>query len=399
MRSWLMLALMVGFAPCALEAQTVSDLVAGNTQFAVDLFGQIRNEPGNLFYSPVSISTALAMTSMGARGETAQQMARVLHLSGEHDDVAASFAALNKSLNAGASAGGYRLSIANRLWGQQGQDFVPAFLSTARTQFDADLIPIDFVSQPEAARQQINTWVADKTQQKITNLISSGTITPLTRLVLTNAIYFKGDWAKPFSKQTTQEADFHVSSDKTTKAPLMTQTTEFGYWGGDGLKLLELNYAKSDLSMVVILPDDVNGLPELEVKLSAANLDQWIKNIRQTRVQAFLPRFKATSEFLLKDVLAKLGMPLAFDPARADFSGISRGEKFSISAVIHKAFVDVNEEGTEAAAATGVAMVARSAVRPQAPPVFRADHPFLYLIRERTTGSILFLGRMRNPNG
>ena len=399
MRRWLMLALMAGLVPGFVEAQTVNDLVAGNTQFALELSKQLSKEPGNQFYSPGSISTALGMAYVGARGETAQQMAKTLHFSGPQENLPAAFAELNKTLNAGAAAGGYQLSIANRLWGQRGQDFVPAFLATVRDQFDAELAAVDFVQDSEGTRQLINTWVADKTQQKITNLIPAGSLTPLTRLVLTNAVYFKGDWAKPFSKPATQEANFHVTSDKTTRAPQMAQTTEFGYWAGDGLKLLELNYAKCDLSMVVILPETVDGLPELEAQLSAAKLDQWIKNLRPTKVQDFLPRFKATSEFSLKDVLAKLGMPLAFDPAGADFSGISSGEKFSISAVIHKAYVDVNEEGTEAAAATGVVMVARAAIRPQAPPVFRADHPFLFLIRDRQSGSILFLGRMQNPNG
>ena len=399
MRRWLMLALMAGLVPGFVEAQTVNDLVAGNTQFALELSKQLSKEPGNQFYSPGSISTALGMAYVGARGETAQQMAKTLHFSGPQENLPAAFAELNKTLNAGAAAGGYQLSIANRLWGQRGQDFVPAFLATVRDQFDAELAAVDFVQDSEGTRQLINTWVADKTQQKITNLIPAGSLTPLTRLVLTNAVYFKGDWAKPFSKPATQEANFHVTSDKTTRAPQMAQTTEFGYWAGDGLKLLELNYAKCDLSMVVILPETVDGLPELEAQLSAAKLDQWIKNLRPTKVQVFLPRFKATSEFSLKDVLAKLGMPLAFDPAGADFSGISSGEKFSISAVIHKAYVDVNEEGTEAAAATGVVMVARAAIRPQAPPVFRADHPFLFLIRDRQSGSILFLGRMQNPNG
>ena len=394
-----MLALMAGLVPGFVEAQTVNDLVAGNTQFALELSKQLSKEPGNQFYSPGSISTALGMAYVGARGETAQQMAKTLHFSGPQENLPAAFAELNKTLNAGAAAGGYQLSIANRLWGQRGQDFVPAFLATVRDQFDAELAAVDFVQDSEGTRQLINTWVADKTQQKITNLIPAGSLTPLTRLVLTNAVYFKGDWAKPFSKPATQEANFHVTSDKTTRAPQMAQTTEFGYWAGDGLKLLELNYAKCDLSMVVILPETVDGLPELEAQLSAAKLDQWIKNLRPTKVQVFLPRFKATSEFSLKDVLAKLGMPLAFDPAGADFSGISSGEKFSISAVIHKAYVDVNEEGTEAAAATGVVMVARAAIRPQAPPVFRADHPFLFLIRDRQSGSILFLGRMQNPNG
>ncbi len=398
MRRWLMLALMAGLVPGFVEAQTVNDLVAGNTQFALELSKQLSKEPGNQFYSPGSISTALGMAYVGARGETAQQMAKTLHFSGPQENLPAAFAELNKTLNAGAAAGGYQLSIANRLWGQRGQDFVPAFLATVRDQFDAELAAVDFVQDSEGTRQLINTWVADKTQQKITNLIPAGSLTPLTRLVLTNAVYFKGDWAKPFSKPATQEANFHVTSDKTTRAPQMAQTTEFGYWAGDGLKLLELNYAKCDLSMVVILPETVDGLPELEAQLSAAKLDQWIKNLRPTKVQVFLPRFKATSEFSLKDVLAKLGMPLAFDPAGADFSGISSGEKFSISAVIHKAYVDVNEEGTEAAAATGVVMVARAAIRPQAPPTFRADHPFLFLIRERKTGAILFLGRMQNPN-
>ena len=399
MRKSMIVAVVNGVIPGFVEAQDVNELVAGNTQFTADLCTQLGGQPGNLFYSPSSISTALAMTHAGARGETAEQMAKTLHFTLPQDKLPEAFATLSKTLNAGAAAGGYQLSIANRLWGQTGQDFSESFLSTLSIQYEANLAQLDFVNNADAARLEINTWVADKTQQKITNLIPAGVLNHLTRLVLTNAIYFKGSWTRPFLKQRTQEADFHVSSDKTTRVPLMAQTDDFGYWAGDGLKVLELGYAQSDLSMVLLLPDAIDGLAAIEKQVSAPNLDQWVKNVRVQKIEVYMPRFQVTSQFALKETLSTLGMPLAFDPSRADFSGMSSSAHFSISAVIHKAYIDVNEEGTEAAAATAVVMMTRAAIRLQAPPIFRADHPFLFLIRDRKSGSILFLGRVQNPNG
>ena len=225
----------------------------------------------------------------------------------------------------------------------------------------------------------------------------AGALTPQSRLVLTNAIYFKGDWTRPFSKAATRDEIFHVSSDKTTTAPLMHKTDDFKFTAVDGLKALELPYGNGDLSTVVLLPDEIDGLAALEQKLSYESLTRWMNGLQRRKVRVFLPRFKLTSEFSLSTVLAAMGMPLAFDQKRADFTGIGTEEGLYISAVLHKAFVDVNEEGTEAAAATAVVMRALAAMIPTEPPLFRADHPFLFLIVDNRTKSILFFGRVINP--
>jgi serpin B len=375
----------------------MEDLVRDNNRFAVELLGKVRDRPGNLFFSPASISTALAMTYAGARHETAEQMARALHFTMPQDRLHPAFASMIRSMEAGGSKGAYRLSMANRLWGPKGYHYRPEFLATTRKHYGAELAQVDF-SASEQARQTINAWVSEKTEGKIADLIPSGTLSSLTRLVLTNAIYFKGTWSEPFAKSMTQEAPFHVTSDKTTKAPLMHRQDNLRFWAGEGLKALELPYAGDDLGMTVLLPDAIDGLPALEAGLTVEKLGRWLSALRSQRVDVALPRFRVTSEFSLGQTLAGMGMPLAFDPDRADFSGITGVEPLHIAAVIHKAFVDVNEEGTEAAAATGVVVATRAARPAQPLAVFRADHPFLFLIRDLKTGSILFLGRVVNPN-
>jgi serpin B len=379
------------------EESRMSSLVEGNSQFAVDLYGKLRNQPGNLFFSPSSISTALAMTYAGARGETAEQMARVLHLPAPQDKLPEAFRWLHAALRPVAEKPSYRLNVANRLWGQQGYHFLPDFLAVTRDFFHAELAEVDFIGHTELARETINEWVEKQTQDKIKALVPRGVLTDLTRLVLTNAIYFKGDWTRPFPKNATRDEIFLVSRDKSTTVPLMHKTDDFKFASVDGLKALELPYGNGDLSTVVLLPDEIDGLSALEQKLSYESLTRWINGLQKRKVQVFLPRFKLTSDFSLSTVLAAMGMPLAFDENRADFTGISTQEPLYISAVLHKAFVDVNEEGTEAAAATGVVMAARAAMIPREPPLFRADHPFVFLIVDNRTKSILFLGRVINP--
>jgi serpin B len=379
------------------EEVRMSSVVEGNCQFALDLYGKLRSQPGNLFFSPSSISTALAMTYAGARGETAEQMASVLHFPAPPDKLPEAFRSLHEALRPAAEKPGYRLNVANRLWGQQGYHFLPDFLAVTRDFYHAELAEADFVGHADVARETINEWVEKQTREKIKDLVPPGALTPLTRLVLTNAIYFKGDWIRPFPKDATRDETFHVSSDKSTTAPLMHKTDDFKFVAVDGLKALELPYGNGDLSAVVLLPDEIDGLGALEQKLSRENLTRWMTGLRRQKVQAFLPRFKLTSEFSLSTVLAAMGMPLAFDEGRADFSAMSTQEKLYISAVLHKAFVDLNEEGTEAAAATAVVMAARAAMIPREPVLFRADHPFLFLIVDNRTKSILFLGRVANP--
>jgi serine protease inhibitor len=366
--------------------------------FAVDLYGRLRSgQQGNLFLSPQSISTALAMTYAGARGDTAAQMARTLHLSLPQDQVPAAYAALLKILNPGGTERGYQLSIANRLWGQRGEPFLDDFLAVTRRDFGAELGLVDFKTNAGGARDEINAWVLQQTGNKIRDLIPAGVLGPATRLVLANAIYFRGDWAKQFAKDATTDQPFHVGSGHDVTVPLMFAKTRAGFaaHAGDKLTVAELPYKGDDVSMVVLLPDAAGGLPGLESKLSLENLTRWTSGLRRQDVLVYLPRFSVESSFGLGPTLSSMGMALPFSD-RADFSGMNGKRDLSISAVVHKARVDVDEQGTEAAAATGV-VVGLSAAFPHEPPTFRADHPFLFLIRHNPTGAILFLGRVVNP--
>ncbi len=371
-------------------------LVAGNNRFAVDLYGRLRSATsGNLFFSPYSISTALAMTLAGSAGDTQKQMAEVLHFTVPEPELHRLMAQLRQNLRADAKRG-YQLRIANRLWGHKGYEFLPEFLATTREHYAADLGVVDFVRNAEAGRQEINRWVETETERKITDLIPPGAIDAATRLVLANAIYFKANWQDKFNERLTADTPFHIPGGEEVTVPMMHQTRSFGYQAADGLQVLEMPYVDGKLSMLVLLPKEIEGLPALEEKLTAENLRQWTTGLRRQRVIVYLPRFKLTSQFGLNDALQAMGMTLAFDDLKADFSRMSPGEGLYISAVVHKAFVDVNEEGTEAAAATGVIMAPRAAIVDE-PPTFRADHPFLFLIRDNQTGSILFIGRVANP--
>jgi len=253
---------------------------------------------------------------------------------------------------------------------------------------------VDFVGATEKSRQAINLWVEDQTNKKIKDLIPQGVLTALTRLVLTNAIYFKGDWASQFKESATKDASFKLGGGKTVQAPLMYQKGKFGYKEDRDVQVLSMPYKGDDLSMVVVLPKKVDGLADVTANLTAAKIDAWTTRLYKRDVYVHLPKFKVESQFGLNDVLAKMGMPDAFDSSKANLSGMNGARNLYISAVIHKAYVDVNEEGTEAAAATAVVVALRSAPRRT---TFRADHPFLFLIRHNKTGAILFMGRLANP--
>ncbi len=375
-------------------AEVSSDLKAlvnGNNRFACDLYGRLRAEKGNVFFSPSSISTALAMTYGGARGDTGKQMADVLHFDLAQDQLHLAFSALRDRLNVNDKD--MEVRIANRLWGQTGYKFLPAYLELTKDRYGAELGEVDFVHQSEAARQAINSWVTEQTNGKIKDLIPAGVLNELTRLVLTNAIYFKGKWDAPFKKEATKNLPFHISANANIDVPMMYQKHGFKYGTVDNLQIIELPYVGNKLSMFVLLPKEVDGLQSLEEKLTQVNLEKWTSAVREQEVDVYLPKFTLTSEFSLKEVLAAMGMTAAFG-SQADFSGMNAKKDLYLSAVVHKAFVDVNEEGTEAAAATGVAVEA-AAIR--VTPTFRADHPFVFLIRDDKTGSILFMGRLVSP--
>jgi serpin B len=282
------------------------------------------------------------------------------------------------------------------LWAQQGYKFVGEFLKVTREQYGAELGQVNFQAQTEAARQAINRWVEQQTAGKIQNLIPVGRLSPQSRLVLTNAIYFKGDWETPFKKSRTHNDDFSVSGDKKVSVPMMQMTEDFDFAHVGNVKILRMPYRGNRLSMVIVLPDESAGLAKVEESLSGQQWKEWTDALRNREVWVTLPRFKTTSEFMLNGALSDLGMPLAFDPGAADFSGMNGKQDLFIGLVVHKAFVDVNEQGTEAAAATGVVAVEAAPVR-ERPEEFHADHPFIFAIMDNRAGSILFLGRVLNP--
>ncbi len=370
------------------EAQPV---VAGNTAFACDLYAQLRGGTGNIFCSPYSISTALAMTFAGARGVTEQEMARVFHFDLPQERLHSVFGALQQSLDTGTTFEGYRLAIANRLWGAQGMTWQAPFLSITRTAYGAELQPTDFAGNPESARQLINGWVGAKTAGLVPDLLPQGSVDRDTRLVLTNAIYFKGRWASQFDSAQTRNVAFQRPGSTAVTVPFMHQTQIFQRAKVEGAQLVRLPYQGKDLSMLLLVPDGVDGLPALEARLGPATLAEWRGRLQEGQVSLALPRFKFSQKLELAGVLGRMGMPSAFKPT-ADFSGMTGSPNLMLGGVYHQGAVEVNEEGTVAAAATGV-VVAPTAVQPLV-----VDRPFLFMIVDEVTGSLLFLGRVVDPS-
>lgn len=369
-----------------------------SNQFALDLFGKL-DKNDNLFLSPASISTALAMTYAGARGRTAEQMAKVLHFQLEAKRLHPAFAALLWEMQDQSKPDGCRLNIANALWGHKDTHFLPDFLQQVKDNYGAGLQQVDF-AETEDARRTINAWVAQQTADKIKDLLHRGDISTQTRLVLTNAIYFKGDWLHPFEGNHTHDQPFHLTQARDVSVPMMHETEKFRHFTDEKktFQLLELPYKDSELAMVVLLPAQVDGLAQLETKLDAESLAKWLQQMRSTKVALTLPKFTMRSRLELAKRLAEMGMTAAFHDAEADFTGMTQDKpQLYLDAVIHEAWVDVNEKGTEAAAATAVGIRAAAAPAPEKLIVFRADHPFLFLIRDTRSGSILFLGRVSNP--
>lgn len=373
-------------------------LVKGNSHFALDLYARLRARDGNVFFSSYSISNALAMTYAGARGQTATQMAAALRFPMDGDRLHQSFAKVNRDVNAAGSKGGAEMQVANALWTQTGLATLPAFQATVKNLYGAGLTPLDFKRTPEKARMTINAWVEQQTRDRIKDLIPEGVLNADTRVVLTNAIYFKGKWKYAFPEAATRNDKFTLSTGKAIDdVPLMSQQRRFRYLDGGSFQALELPYDADQQSMIVFLPKRADGLSGFEKTLTAPRLADWLSQLAVQEVDVTLPRFKVTAEFQLKDTLTNLGMPLAFSPRTADFSGIATGEPLSLSAVVHKAYVDVNEKGTEAAAATAAIVGTTSFREPEPRHVFRADHPFFFVIRDNGTGSLLFAGRLVNP--
>ena len=366
-----------------------------SNQFAVDLYHQVRIQEGNLFLSPASISTALAMTHAGAAGVTKAEIAKVLHLEpGQHTD--AGFAVLMELLNSSGNRNGYQLNTANRLWGASDAQFETPFLQLVRDRYHAPLESLDF-GKSQQARETINRWVLDQTRGRIADLIPQGMLNAQDRLVLTNAIFFQGGWQHEFEPSATKPAPFHVSPDVTVETPMMFQQESFSYTEDAIAQVVSLPYRGHDVSMLVVLPKGRDELKKLEDQLTEARLSGWLQSLTADRpVRLHLPRFQLASLFQLADMLEAMGMTTAFKDS-ADFLAMSKSESLKILQVIHQANVDVDEKGTEAAAATAVVMAPTAspfAPEPKQPVVFRADHPFLFLIRENRSGVILFLGRV-----
>ena len=379
-------------------------LVAGNYAFAFDLYGALSESGGNLFFSPHSISTALAMAYAGARDETESQMADTLRFELSQDRLHPAFNALDLSLSARLDDDGdFRLNITNSVWGQEGYGFLPDFLDTLALNYGDEVRTVDFRRDPEGARVRINDWVAKETEERIKDLIPSGAIDELTRLVLANAIYFRAAWLLPFDESDTADRPFHLLDGSERDVPMMRQQEDLRYASGGGFQAVELPYKGVGVSMTILLPDS-GKFREFEDSLSGVSLQDIAEDLESRFVHLSMPRFEMESSFSLPDTLKTMGMPDAFDGTAADFSGIdgrvcqTGGDTcLLITDVLHKAFVSVDEAGTEAAAATAV-IIGLTGLREEPEPVeLVIDRPFIFLIRDHTTGAILFLGRVLEP--
>jgi serpin B len=372
-----------------------SDATSGMNRFAAATYRQLAQTSGNLILSPFSISTALSMLLDGARGQTAAGMAATLSQlhpgSGYHVAVASLAAELTKQAN----GGGNRLAIANGLWVQQGFPLASEFEHTIRTLYQAPLTSLDFRAHADQARQEINSWTAQHTNDRIPELFAPGSMDATTRLVLTSAIYFYGKWRSPFDPSGTRVEPFQLGGGRTADAKFMHQKADFLYGETPDAQILEMKYQGTPLAFDILLPKTNDGLAELERSIQPDVLSAWFGALTSRKVEAAIPKFRAESGFMLRDILSRMGMADAFGE-KADFSGIDGRRDLYLGVVVHKAFVEVSEEGTEAAAATGAA-VHFMAMRRQEPTIFRADHPFMFFIRDTTSGVILFEGRLLQP--
>lgn len=378
----------------------LNSLVDGNSAFAFDLYQALRGEKGNLFYSPYSISLALAMTYAGARSETEQQMDSTLHFILPQERLHPAFNSLDQQLASrgedakGKDEKGFRLNIVNAIWGQEDYEFLAEFLNVLAENYGAGLRLLDFINAPEESRVTINNWVSDQTEGKIKDLIPQGVIDEMTRLILTNAIYFNAAWLNPFSKDMTHDGTFHLLEGGEVTVPMMKQTESFGYAEGEGYEAVELPYDGGQLSMVILLPES-GQFDTFEQLLDANYAGAILKDLEDKQVTLTMPKFEFESEFSLTDTLAAMGMPVAFSD-EADFSGMTGNRELAIADVLHKAFVSVDEAGTEAAAATAVVVGLTSV--PEQPAQVTVDRPFIFLIRDIETDVILFVGHVMNPS-
>lgn len=368
-------------------------VVGGNNEFAFELYNQISTveKDKNVFFSPFSISSALAMTYAGSRGETERQMANVLHFTLPQEETPKQFSLLCAKVS-DSKPKPYQLRVANALWGQADYPFSKDFLELVGKYYQGGFNTVDFAAEAEKSRQIINRWVEENTAGEIKDLLHKRDVDSLTRLVLTNVIYFKGDWAVKFRPEETKAAAFAIGPGQTVDVPFMHQQGKYGYTATDEVEVLEMPYAGNDLSMLVLLPDDID---RFSAQLTLHKLEEWQKQLYTRKVDVFMPKFKLETRYGLAEHLAALGMPAAFDERTADFSGMTGNKELFIKKVIHQAMIDVNEDGSTAAASTAVGMNIKTAY--EIPAVFKADRPFLFLIIHKDSGAILFMGRVSNP--
>jgi serpin B len=373
-------------------AESVSLLVDSLNDFSFDFYKNISmSEDGNIFFSPYSIFTALSMAYEGARENTANEMENVLNILQNDSPTLGSFGRIYNLLNQNQE--GYTISTANAFWAHQNYEFLNNYLGLLENFYMAEANEIDFSKNVEAA-DIINSWIEEKTNDKIKDMIQPDLLSDLTKLVLTNAIYFKGDWDSPFNQKKTYETDFSLSSGDTVKVDMMRDTEDsfFNYSETDTLRILELDYYGNKMSMFVILPKE-NNITIAESKMNYENLTTWKNNLYEISIDVQIPKFKFETKYSLNDLLKQMGIVDAFLPGIADFSGMDGTKYLFISSALHQAFIEVNEKGTEAAAATSIIMEL-SAI----PDSFIADHPFVFLIQHKETGAILFMGRITDPS-
>jgi serine protease inhibitor len=397
---WPVLACALLLRPMPVTAQ-LQPLVDGNTAFALNFYKQVATNQGNLFFSPYSISTCFAMTYAGAAGNTEAQMSEVLGFSTNQQQLAATFDELQSDLEATEATNSIELNIANALWTQEGFPFLPSFLDTASNDYQANINQADFATEAAEVTAEINAWVAQETQNKIQNIL--GSLSPSTVMVLANAIYFRGVWTEAFAVSNTTSQPFYLPNNGSVTVPMMYQPPstapsngmDFNYMENDSFQALELPYGTNQTSMIILLPWDIDGLAQLVQQLSPAFLSNVLAEMSPQSVEIYLPKFTITSFFDLTPTLAAMGMPAPFTPFVADFSGIDGSDDLYLSVAYHKAWVQVDEAGTEAAAATVNEIV--PTIAGQQPQLFQANQPFLFLIRDTKTGSILFMGQVTNP--
>lgn len=384
--------------PLMLSENNPEELTDGNNKFAFKLFHEVQgNTTENLFYSPFSISNALALVYAGARNETALQISQVMNFQAGnrfHSDYKQLLGKIRKG-----TEGKIKLNIANGLWAQKDFKFLDLYIDLVKSNYNSELKNVDFVDaiEREKTRKEINTWVEQKTNDKIKDLISQVDLTSLTRLVLVNAIYFYGEWAKPFEKESTQPMQFSLVDGNQINVPFMDQRTSYNYYEDSSIQVLEISYKDNKASMLIFLPNTSNGITQFGKSFDYKYYMDIIGKLQPADVMLSLPKFQTNCKINLESMMSRMGMPLVFSPDSADFSGMTGKRDLFISEVIHQAFIDVDEQGTEAAAVTAEVMMTTSARPSSDIKYFNADHPFVYLIKDNGTGSILFMGKIMNP--